>query len=129
MELFRIEGFVEDKNLARVKRALMGLVLELKDAPVVNATKGANGKVKAVTNGEAISMLADWCRKHKLKTVTKHNLTEFAVSIGRTGTNSFAYLARKGMEYGLLTKAGSGVHTHYKVGSVVKVPKKKATKR
>ena len=61
MDLFRISGFVEDKNLAKVKRLLSGLVYDLRDEPMIGTSlekpKGQKPKVKATNPGGAAEVI------------------------------------------------------------------------
>ncbi len=114
MEMFNLEMYVEDKNLAKVKRALAGLVIELRDAPVVNAEKKANGAMAAKTSGNIVDMLLAYCRQHKLDTINRAMAGKFARSIGRK-ESSATYILQMAGKAGVLRKFGKGNACHYKI--------------
>lgn len=128
MEIFRVEFFVEDKNLGRAKRALAGIAMDLKDTPAVNTKKTANGVSPQVTNGDLVKLFAEFLfKKLKLQTISAAHAKGFLKSIGRSD-NGYPYLLKKSTEYGLLVKAGTGPATKYKVQKTAKTPKKGAKK-
>ncbi len=115
--LFRIEGFVEDKNLAKVKRLLLGLVIELKDQPVVNAVKmtSHNGpKIRAKTNGSAAEMVREYCQKKKLTEIDAHIARGMAKELGYK-PDSYTWVLKKAVDDGVLAKQGAGTKTRYRV--------------
>jgi hypothetical protein len=111
VEIFKLEAFVEDKNLGRAKRALAGLVMELKDSPVVNATR-TNGKLASATNGELVRMFARYLAERKIAKIKAFDAKEFLHSVGKA-ESSCSYLLKKAAEYHLLKQVGKGSGTSY----------------
>lgn len=112
--MFRIEIFCDDKKLATVLNALTGLILGNPTVqPVANA-KVKNGKVKALTNGTAVEMLADYIRKNNLEVLNAKVIKGFLKGVGLSPGSS-SYLIRQGIGAGFLRKHGKGTGMTYKV--------------
>ncbi len=105
-DLFKVEFFVEDKNLAKAKRALMGLALEMRDTPVNNAV-AAGGKIKAATPGTMIDLFLEQVKKMKVKEVTPAMMRQFAVAIGRS-EKSYSNMLRELLSAGVLKRKANG---------------------
>lgn len=101
-DMFRVQFLVDDKNLARAKRVLIGIAREVRDEPVVNAAPRGKSGVQAVTNGSGLELLTEFLRKHKQ--VTPDMMRTFTRSIGRA-VNSYSHYLRMGLTAGLLRKA------------------------
>lgn len=112
--MFRIECFCDDKNLARTMHALNGLVLNLNVAPVVNAIKANGTKLQAQTDGDAVSLLAQWLKQHGLKEVDSKHLRQFQRDVGRS-EGGYSYTLRQAQGAKLLKKISNGHHSGYKV--------------
>jgi hypothetical protein len=114
MDLFRIEAFVEDKNLARVKRLLTGLVRELRDEPIVNATVKGN-KLAARTNGSVLELFIKDLQANKTASFAVPYIKEFLQRIGRSPQSSY-YLIKEALKAGVIKRAGGhGVSTRFRV--------------
>lgn len=101
--MFKIDFFVDDKNVARVMHALNGVALELSVVPVANA-KSRGGKVKAVTSGDSIEMFLAWIDKHDIAKITPSVIQDFMESLGRQRTSYSAFLG-KAIKAGVVKKA------------------------
>lgn len=96
--MFRIEFFVEDKNLHKVLHGVAGMALNLKADPVANA-KIEKGRVKAETGG-TLTEVAARALKGRSEVTTKE-LGDIAVANGRQHSSS-GYIATQLKELGLI---------------------------
>lgn len=118
--MFRIECFVDDKNLAKALFAMQGLALQQPlIQPVVNALVGKNG-VKSATPGSVCEMFYDFCRKSKATELSPADVKAWLQSVGRE-PSSFAYATKCGTTNGFLRRVGKG----YKVRYVIQIAKTK----
>jgi hypothetical protein len=90
-KMFRLEGFVDDKNVVMIMKALSGRVMDFKMVPVVNAEK-KNGKAVAKTSGDPMELLAAYLKQHKLTEVQASHIRDFVTSIGRSPGAYYKYL-------------------------------------
>ena len=106
-DIFRVTFFVKDKDLARAKRALVGIAIDMKDEPVVNAkarasTATAEPAVTAETGGNVTEMLMKYLQgKPEITAFTSKDAARFLESIGRSA-QSASYLCRQAVGIGLL---------------------------
>jgi hypothetical protein len=100
--LFRVQFLVDDKNVAKARRALIGIARDYHDEPVVNAAPHGKNGVRAVTNGSATEMLAAYLKKNKLKEVTPQDMAAFQLSIGRS--KNYSHLLRVAIKARLLRR-------------------------
>lgn len=82
--MFRFEVFVDDKKLPYVLWALSGHCISVSTPqPVVNAKKGANGKIHSVTaNGTLSELFEAHLKKHKPATINAVYVRDFLQSNG-----------------------------------------------
>lgn len=87
--MFKLEGFIEDKNLPKVLHLLDGLILDLRTVPVRNAVK-QGGKIKSTaanSTGEAIAAYARAAKLHVITTMQiKEALGQSGYSVGGSST-------------------------------------------
>lgn len=112
-EISRIEIFCEDRQVGRIQRMLVGLVIKLASQPVVNASVTKNG-LQAKTGGSALEMLAHHLRTTKKKVITAKELQAFMQQIGRSPW-SYTILRDQAVTTKLLVKLGKGKSTKYRV--------------
>lgn len=98
--MFRIQCFVEDKNLAYVMHALGGRALNLSVVPVVNA-EPKNKKLMAKSDGKSSSLLLEWLNKNELATFTVHDVRQFLPSIGRKEASAY-HIIKRAMDAGMV---------------------------
>lgn len=146
MEVFRIEGFVEDRYLGKVKRALAGLVLELKDQPVVNAVavndhriagllsppakkrgpyktnkakkakKPKIVKLRAKSGGTLWELFIQHLKEKNIKTIEPPIAYDFLRSIGRS-KNSYTSMMKSAQKAGVIIGPGKGRRGPYQVAN------------
>lgn len=115
--MFRIECFVDDKNLARALIALQGVAIQQPAVqPVINAEVGEDG-IKATTSGSLCELFLDHIVKNKITYVRRTDIKDWLVNTQKRGPGSTAYLAKCGMAAGFLKKdsKSKGAKTAYMV--------------
>lgn len=117
--MFRIECFVEDKNLAKALHALNGIVLDLRTVPVANAAPAPDGDVIATTQGSTLDMLASWLAKKKVAQIKAKDAKQFQRDIGRSELG-YSHTLRMAIDAKMLRKKGKGQTTLYEVVGGVK---------
>lgn len=110
--MFKVDCYVEDKNLASVLRSLSGVAREVRAVPAVNAEPTKAGGVKAPTNGNLVAMFAAKLKKIKAKEVTPDTARAFLKMIGASPA-SYGYLIKKAVEHGVLSRKGTGREVAY----------------
>lgn len=120
--MFRIECFVDDKNLAKALLALQGLALQQPVIqPVINAE--ANGKgVQSITSGSLCEVFYDYCRKSKATEITPKEIKAWLTKIGRKASTA-TYAIKCGVETGFLKRLGKGNKVRYTILKVAKSKK------
>lgn len=108
--MFRVECFVDDKNLATAMRSLAGIAKDLKVVPVANPP----GKDGAVKNGELVNLFTSYLAKRGIGEAVAADARHFLKSIGQS-PSSAGYLLKKAQSYGVLKKKGAGSMTSYVV--------------
>jgi hypothetical protein len=74
--MFKLECFIDDKQLAKAMHGLDGLVLDLKVLPVKNAVK-KNGKLKSTASGSTMEAIAGYIASNNLtETITTKQIHE-----------------------------------------------------
>lgn len=111
--MFKIDLFVDDKNLAEALRRLSGIGRDVRAVPVVNAEPAGAG-VKAETSGELVPMFLKWIAKHKKTEVVSADARQFLEDVGRSGSSK-SYVLRQAVEAGMLKRRGSGSKMRYDV--------------
>lgn len=113
--MFRIELFVDDRNLADALRRLAGIGRDVRAIPVVNAEPaGRAGVAAASSSGDLIDLLRGWLEKHKKKEMAAPDAVVFLREIGRS-PNSRSYLLKQAVKAGLLRRVGNGSASSYVV--------------
>lgn len=117
--MFRIDlqGFVDDKNLAKLHWALNGLVYDMKlnSQPVANAAKGKGAQiVDATGGGDIIDVLKKYLKQHKMTNIDANGVREFQRHVGRS-PNGYSAVLAKAQDAGVLKKAGKGHKVGYHV--------------
>lgn len=112
--MFRLEGFCEDKNVVNILKSLTGVVMDFKIVPVANA-KVQNGKVAAKTDGDSISILLDFIKKHQLKEITSAQGQELMREIGNK-PGSYSNFFQRAIRAKVLKQSGKGVYTVLSTG-------------
>ena len=109
--MFRIELFVEDKNLAGVMHALAGRALDLKVVPVVNASKArhasggnaaASASVQAKTEGDTVQVLRAGLYEPG-RAIRAHDVKVELARMGRNAS-SYSYYLQEMIRRGLLKR-------------------------
>jgi len=113
-DMFRLEIFVEDTKLGKVKRALAGLAHIVKDQPVVNARKAPNGELKEETNGNLLGMFAAYLKKQHITKISPLDVRHFLTSVGRSA-KSYSYLLNQAKKAKMVRRIGKS--NSYKVVS------------
>lgn len=108
--MFRIECFVEDKNLATALRGLAGIAKAVNSTPVANPPS----KDGAVKNGELVELFLAHLRKRGITELVAADARHFLKDIGQSPTSA-GYLLKKCQSYGRLKKKGAGSNTSYVV--------------
>ena len=108
--MFRIEGFVDDKNLATVMRALAGVTLDLKVLPVTNVKVSKNGGLKPKEPGDLWELF--WKTTGTNAQIRKAHMEMFLKERG-ANPNSAGYYLKKLIDLKLFKKIGSGKNTAY----------------
>lgn len=101
--MFKIDCFVEDKNLAKVMHDLSGLVHDLKAVPVVNAVL-KNGTVQGQSGTLIERFVAEW-KSRKLGKITAAEARSLAKAVGLSPT-SYGHILHNAIKGGHVTKAG-----------------------
>ena len=105
--MFRIELFVEDKNLAKALIGLQGMALQQPVVqPVVNANAGKNG-VTATTNGSTCEMFLEHLRKTGTSRVTSGDVQQWLDGIGKSA-KSWQHVVKCGKAAGFLKNHSRG---------------------
>lgn len=88
--MFRFEVFVDDKKLPYVLWALSGHCISVSTPqPVVNAKKGANGKIHSVTaGGTLLELFAEHLKQTKPESIKVSDVREFLESNGTAPANA-----------------------------------------
>lgn len=116
--LHRFEILIRDKEVGDFQRLLLGVkgLVKVDGKPMVNATVGANGQVKATLTGTNLcSLFADHVFRNKIKELTPAQIDAFCASIGRTAKHSRYYAIQCGINGGWLKKTGKSHATKYLV--------------
>jgi len=115
--MFRVSFFVDDRKLSEALRSLAGVAIGSPEAqPVVNAEKGANGTLKAATDGTITAQFIAHIRQHKLHEVRCKDAQAFLRSIGRSKASA-TYMLQECVKAHALTRRGKGNATVYTVRS------------
>lgn len=88
--MFKIDGFVEDKHVAKLMHAVAGLVDNFKCVPVVNAVKAPSGKMVQETAGGSMAEVVS-SKVRQLSsgaTVSAAQIKTFIVEAGGVETSS-----------------------------------------
>jgi hypothetical protein len=113
--VFKIEILCDDKNLARVLRALTGLALGSPSVqPVVNAEQQKNGRVVAASAGDLVALLSAHLKRNRLTEVRAAQIKEFAVANGYA-ESSHQHILKTAVAHKLLRKKGKGSGMTYTV--------------
>jgi hypothetical protein len=108
--MFKIEVLCDDKNLARVLRGLAGVALGMpKVVPVVNAEE-KGGRVQARTNGDAVALLRDYLKNHKLARIGAVDVKEFCRTSGYS-PRSYTSVIKQAVAAKLLRRSGTAKGT------------------
>lgn len=116
MDLFKVEFYVKDKDLAKVKRILANTRVvrgEIVDHPVVNAMM-KNGKLRAKTDGNTLSLLLDYLQKSKKAEINADDVRTMLQENGRNPT-SYRYALTEAIKAGYLRRKGKGATMTYVV--------------
>lgn len=112
--MFRLDVYVEDKNLAKALLALAGIAVQVTPTPVVNA-QAQNGKVVAKTDGSVSDLFREWIKETKVESPLKSSdFADFVQSIGRK-PSSRTYIMQTLKESGVIRQGGKPGHITYKV--------------
>jgi len=113
--MFRVVFFVDDRKLGDAVRSLAGLAIGNPEVqPVVNAEKGANGTLKALTGGTVAEQFIAYLRKTKAHEVRVSDAQAFLKSIGRS-KGSATYMLMECVKAHVLSRRGKGTATVYTV--------------
>jgi len=116
--VFKVEFFVDDKNLASSLRALVGKSLgHPKVEPVVNAVvekKGGQTNVKAKNTGSIVETMRDWLSGLDADVVYPSDVKKFCKNRGLADSSYSSYL-RIAVENKFLKYQGSGKDSTYDV--------------
>lgn len=105
--MFRIECFCDDKKLAEVHVALVGLIVgNVVATPVVNVVKTPKG-VKAKGNGRLVDIVMDYIKENKIKEFGPSDIKPFVKSLGRA-KSSYSNVIRDAMKAGWLRRVRHG---------------------
>lgn len=100
--MFRIEFFVDDKNLGEAFKRLAGIARNVSHAYVPNVETKRNGKMTSSAS-DSVELIMNEFRKRK---VTEVNADVARSVIGDLGfnPNSYSYFLHKAIKLGLLSK-------------------------
>jgi hypothetical protein len=108
--MFRIEVFVDDKNVGPALRALTGIALGQPGVmPVINATATKQGVVPASPAGSHVELFFEHLRKQSVgTTLARRDVDAFATGHGRSRAAA-QHLLRRALRDGLLKQEGTGI--------------------
>lgn len=110
--MFRIECYCKDQHVGIILRAMVGMTIgEPKVRPVANAT-AENGKVRAITDGSAVAMLAKHMVDNKLDKVKLADVRHWLPQAGRS-PKSASTVIEQAKSAGVLKKRGTGRGSYY----------------
>lgn len=127
--MFRFEGFCDDKHVAKVLLALVGICIgQPTMQPVINAEvrkKGKGAAIAAKSDGSMPAMLMADLRKANAEDVTPRQIQTWLKKRGFSA-NSYSYALRSLMAWGELQKVGKGMGSRYVIVTVrqLAAPKK-----
>ena len=123
--MFRVGGFCEDKNVAKVLRALQGLMIGQPELVPVVGAEVRDGKVVAANGGGSLlDMFHTWCIDHKKISFQAQDAKAFCREVGKP-ENAYGNLINRGRNLGMLRKLkGKGKHTEYEWTSLKKGKRK-----
>ena len=104
--MFRIECFVDEKNMGEVLKRLNGIARNLTHNYVPNVEPKRNGKIKAVA-GNRIELIQRELHKRKLTQITGPEMKELVEEIGLNRT-SYSHFIQEMVKAGMLKKGGKG---------------------
>lgn len=112
--MFKIDGLVEDKHVAKLMHAVAGLVMNFNCVPVVNAVKVGKKVVQETPGGSMADVVgAKVTALSSGATVSAAQIKNFIVEVGG-GTNSSSYFMRSLIDKGIM-KAIANRRGFYKV--------------
>jgi hypothetical protein len=103
--VFRIEFYVDDKNLGEAFKRLAGIARNLQHAYVPNLEPKANGKLR-VSSADSQQMFIKEMHKRKLTQVNADAAREICVTMGFSPT-SYSYMLQSLTKVGVLKKSGT----------------------
>lgn len=114
--MFRIEAFIDDKQLAQALRALAGLARgQPSVTPVVNVHTKGKGAPKAKTNGSLLDMFEQYVRTREAgASLSPADIREWIKANGRQ-PSSMTYLATLAIKRRLLRRTGKSSMVRYVV--------------
>jgi hypothetical protein len=125
--MFRIELFVDDKNLADALRRLAGIGRDVRAIPVVNAEPAGRAGVAATSSGDIVELFRGWLTRHKKAEISADDARTFLREIGRS-PNSRNYLLKQAVNAGLLRRTGKGNASRYVVNGREALHRSRGTK-
>lgn len=109
--MFKIDFFVDDKNLASVLRDLGGRAMNMNVVPVANAKK-ENGKAVPDDPNDIPGLLHRFALESDHAYFNAGDIRSFCTSRGLSPT-SYSNVIHKAVKAGLFKKAGTGTGTRY----------------
>jgi hypothetical protein len=106
MDMFRVEFYVDDKNLGEAFKRLAGLARNISHNFVPNLEPKPNGKVHQ-TSGDSMDAFIKQMNKRHWTEVDADKARTIVVDMGFSKT-SYSYLLQSLVKAGLLTKKKSG---------------------
>lgn len=114
--MFHYEGFVEDKNLARLHHAINGIVLQIKVRPVPEeSAQVKGGKIVVAADASAISMFWKYAQKKQLKVFTAADMRKFVSTVLGLKEAAYFHFLKKLRDAGAVRKVGKGTSSKYEI--------------
>ena len=74
--MFKVDCFVDDKNVAKLMHSLSGLAVNLQVVPVRNVKKSSNGKLESTAAGTTGEAIVQFASDNKLTVMTPKLVSE-----------------------------------------------------
>jgi hypothetical protein len=122
--MFRIECFVQDRNVAPALRALVGLAIGKPEATPVENAEETNGKIKAVSDGKLVHRFVAWLHNNKASAIRPKEIQDWLQKQGMSKLSG-SYVSKNAVAMGVLRPEGRSSRRVYRIVRALPKPARK----